>query len=381
MSDDDIEVLRVALHAKGRAQLHPRLITTSVIEGRRRRHRRRIAATTVAAVGVAVVVASGVTAEAFRQQDNNPLLSDQSTPSSTESAEKTSPLESPFAWAQSLPRGSDTQVIVVAGGALTTPGGSVRLPGTDAGLIGRTVNGVAVLLEFDNLDRAGTFTSSYALVADDGTVTELPNPTERGMQDATISPDGTLIAYGGIVRDVVTMNVVADIPPGAVTVESWTDAGIIYSTRTGDLFIWSPGGGDPIALEENPGVYPSQTRAGFRNENPCSDVVRLSDDGSVTRTLAQCYEKTLISVSPDGTRALDRDLDVVSVPDGSVETLGEGAPSNVNAFSALVWTSDSEFVFPVAGRAKVLVGCNAISLRCERVSDGIAENGEIQLAR
>ncbi|HEX5088539.1 MAG TPA: hypothetical protein VFV89_12085 [Nocardioides sp.] len=362
------------------------------------RRRRRTNVISLIAVGCAIAVSAGsfsVWRHVGDPSSSPPAAGQTSEHSSGPSTDQTTdptavqePSESEYEWAEALAKGTSTPLVYLAGTTLVTPTGSVSLPGTGAGLVGQTVNGIVVLLESDHTGSGGAFTSKYVIVAPNGHIADLPATKNYTLQNEAISPDRTQIAYGDSVRDARTMELIAPVPAKAVNIISWTPYGIIYSTMESDLYLWDPGS-SPVELQANPGVYPSQTLYGFRNDNPCTDIVRLESDGSATRISSGCNDKPFITVSPDGRTAIDNDLGIVDVQSGDSRSFASNGIHDLFAYTSLVWTSDSVFEFPVQGprvgknRPTIIVSCDTAALSCVRAGDAVdvPASAEIQLTR
>ncbi len=323
------------------------LATRVVVEGDRAVKRRRTRLGLCGAAGAAaVVVGVSVAATLTSSPGGDPAPGESTSPSADSSgSEGTSSLT---AWGDGLPRGRAPEVAYLAGTTVYLPSGAVtQLEAEDAEIVGQTVAGLIVFVEDHNAD--GVLTGSrFVRVHDDGTTFAMQTPTlvAGGAREALVAPEGRYFTNGHQVVDKSTGAVVAEVPDEAQVMEAWTSAGVLYTARSQQYYLWRPGE-EPIAVRGNPGAYVHGTDVGLREgRSGCTEVVRI-DTAGVVRQLGSDCVPDLLSISPDGSEAVTTDLRVVDVETGETTNLSETPLDHLYGFLDVDWLDNDEFLVSV----------------------------------
>jgi hypothetical protein len=335
---------------------------------RRTGRRRSIVVSVGAALAVAAVVAAVTGPLASQRENGNPAAP------STDTAPTAGGLAR---WVAGLPEGDPPEVPYLKGMTLHLPDGSaVEIPGEDAAIVGITVKGPVVLVEDT---RSGQFTSRYLVVhTTTGRHDEIPRSILGGyVQDEVTSPDGRLFIAGSNVIDLQNSNVVAVLPAHAAVLLSWTDAGVQYADKAGRQWLWEPRS-EPWQLKE-PTWFPSQldpTEVGNKNDavglatsEGCTEVVHVYRGSQHDeRWGRRCQGPAAVTMSPEGSWLLTRDLGVVDAVNMTTLPLATPTPGELPPDTGAYWTSDSVVLLALPWG---VVRCDVITRDCERATDGL----------
>lgn len=359
------------------------LATRVVVEGDLAVKRRRARFGLCAAAGaVAVVVGVSVAATLSSSPGGDPAPGVSTSPSGDSSGSDRPTTSSLTAWGDGLPRGRAPEIAYLAETTIYLPGAAVTpLETADAEIIGQTVAGLIVFVEDNNA--AGVLTGSrFVRVHDDGTTFAMQTPTSvaGAAREALVSPDGRYFTNGHQVVDKSTGAVVAEVPDEAQIMVSWTSVGVLYTARGQQFYLWRPGQ-EPTAVRGFPGDYTAGTDVGLRRGGDgCTEVVRIDRAGEVSRVGAECLPD-LLSVSPDGSRAVTTDLRAVEVETGETTSLSETPLDHLHGFLDVHWLGDDEFLVSVPasfdtgvtvpGDYARLVRCTITAHSCESATDAV----------
>ncbi len=279
-------------------------------------------------------------------------------------------------WVADLPDGDPPEVPYLEGMALHLPrGNAVDLPGDDAAIVGMTLKGPVVLVE----DSSGAeFVSSYLSVdAESGEYSEIPQSlTERYVQDEVSSPDGRFFTSGDAVIDMLHTDVAARLPEDAAVLLSWTGAGIQYADDSGGQWLWEPGS-QPWALEEDI-WFPSQLdpvdvvdpddddAVGLVTTGRCTEVVHVYRGSTYEeRWGRRCGGPGVLTMSPEGSWLLTRDLGVVDPVQETTRPLAPDASGELHADTDAYWLSESVVLLALP---QGVVRCDVTAQQCERAT-------------
>jgi RNA polymerase sigma factor (sigma-70 family) len=284
----------------------------------------------------------------------------------------------PVRWARQLPQGAPIRLPYTVGNDLHFPGQRTNLPGEVRDVIGKTSAGWLVAVDGWTVPHKGglpAMTHDYGLVTSEGTLQRLPRGPYHGSPGVrALSPDGELLAMGGVLVDVATGRVVGRIPQSAFSASIWTPVGLIYQSRSsGSSWLWQPGS-PPIPLAAY--VWATATTAPVvltASRDGCTNVAHLRADGGIVTANGGCLTgaSTPIWLSPSGAYAVTADLGVLNVNDGMV-TPFELPSSGIAGPEQIGWEDDDHFVLPVESRDTrsrdrvVFVRCSVAMHSCER---------------
>lgn len=340
-----------------------------------KRKRRRVARNAVALTGAAALTAAaivGISAGFLTSSKVNTHQGPVSPPTTDESMGL-------MAWAEELPRGSDTSLIYLANKTLHTPGAQIAVAGTDVGYFGEVMGGLLVLVEHEVSDPY-SFASEYEVIDDKGAPRALP-VSDFQAQGAVISPDRTQVAYGRVIYDLTTDGVVARLPSSAAVLDAWTDNGIIFLDKSGDGFIWQVGE-TPLPVKQLTGSVLTPEGLGVRTQQGCAEVFQIDGGGKLSAVLRDCSAAPFVSLSPDGAFVLTQRLQILSVDGLNGTPVSPRVAGRLDGHSAVGWEPTGDVVFTVEGpatndtglgargtRPTLLVRCDPSNGNCERASD------------
>jgi len=332
-----------------------------------RRQRRRTwwltacAASLTALVGAGLVVLDGSDDDSLPEPDPPQLIE-----------------VDPVRWARQLPQGAPIRLPYAVAGDVHLPGRRTNLPGEVREVIGKTSAGWLVAVDGSTPPDKGGLPAMtlYGLVTAAGTIEFLPRDPYNGSPGVqALSPDGELLAMGGVLVDVATRRVVGRTPESAFMASVWTPVGLIYLNRLdGSSWLWQPGSPPvPVAAYN---VWDTATTVPVVltvSRNGCTSVAHLRADGGIVTADGGCLTgaSTPIWLSPSGAYAVTADLGVLDVSDGIV-TPFELPSSGIAGPEQLGWEDDDHFVLPVESRDSrsrdrvVFVRCSVASHSCER---------------
>ena len=320
----------------------------------RRRHRLGVAGATAS-----LAVLAGLMVAAVTRGDTQPQPSPTPpTPSTSAGAKPTTA----GIWAASLPRGNPPEVPYLAGTTVVQPDGTrIEVPGETAQTVGQTVAGLVLLVGSVNAD-GDPSDSHYVLVRTSGEAEDLPISTlsADGTREAVVSPDGRRLAGGGEILDMADLSVVGQVPSEAKLLIAWTPVGIVYLAEGGDFVLW-PEGGTPITLRSNPGEFATGSDVAI---DVCSNVVRLTADGTITRLSSGCG-RGLWSVSASGRWAITPDLRIIDVATGVARRFSDRRATVAYRYQNVWWDGDQSVLFPADDW---LVRCYVDTATCEQIA-------------
>ena len=198
-------------------------------------------------------------------------------------------------WADGLRRGRDAQVTYVVGGNTVVAGDHrIELPsGTRVEIEGTLPEGWFVLHGGTD-DRGNWVGIRTGFLSMDGIFRpfhyEAPRSAHRG-RGLVVSPDGSEVAYDGMVVDVATGRAVAKIPGTPLVLSSWTARGIEYADRTGGCCtprLWSPGQPKAQTFPAYDAFVGPDLLLAYGKR--CSTLSRLTADGPPTTVPRLCGE-------------------------------------------------------------------------------------------
>lgn len=341
------------------------------LQARRRRRQRTLVA--VAGLTAVVVLFSGsmlsgilLDSEVSENDVASGLSAGPTESSSQDPAEEitSSSRHEPLAWARRLPLGPPPSLPFEIGGIVYDGDARVQIPADGGGLEGRVEGGWLVLEEHDN---DGRFWSQYGILRPSGALEPLPVPPtwNRGAYPAAVSPDGTLVAYRGLVADVRTLQIVDQMPAEASYVYGWSSVGVVYGTDgpSGQQMLWRPEGSPARLTSPVSAVYPN-TDLAITRQFDCGGVSEVAQSGSVQPVLQGCGDNRPVSLSEDGSHVLFHFGEAENMLSGD-HFPNPGVPTEVlNAGWQPVWEDNDDFLFVVEGEGQVVGRHTAVIVRC-----------------
>ncbi|MFT4288702.1 hypothetical protein [Nocardioides sp.] len=280
------------------------------------------------------------------------------------------PYTAAFAWASRLPAGPPPEIPFLVGTSLHLPDGSaLDLDLDQAGLVG-TVTGGTLILAQTSSDPLRT---EYQIISPDGQARTLPaESSDHYVQEALVSPDGTLFADGPDVIDLATGQVIASLPADANILIHWTSVGIVYGTDQ-RAALWNPLTGAATDLGPYPGKFGLGSDSFVRWRKGCSIVSTVTADGLSEK--GRLCGTRLLTASNDGNTWVSQQMDVLDTQGTQHETRGtlSGFPpdAKIHPIEETDWVSPEEFLMSMSnqnGTQSVVIRCNVDTLTCTRAT-------------
>jgi hypothetical protein len=340
------------------------------------RRRRRKTAWTVGGIGLAaalsVVVALSLEAGGDRR-DSAPI--GVPATSGTNDPDGVARFASPYEWAQSLPRGANARAAWEHDDELHLgPGHVLGFSDVRVGLIARTEDGFLVNMG----PPKGVFGGRLVVISPTGQIRYVPSYDGHEALENAVSPDGSEIAYRTGVIDVATGNLVSSYPSNARELIAWTPAGIVYFGPERSTWLWTPGEvPEPIQLDGD--VLSSGYGRTYPSEG-CTSIFRVADppSGPAAETVYTTCDERPFVIATDGSLAIAKNADVISLPDGAViGNLPLPRDSGWNDVTPMLWEDNDNIVFSVGDGLpafnSMLVRCTLTTETCERASESLPQ--------
>jgi hypothetical protein len=346
------------------------------VASRSSRRRRRTTAWAVGGVGLvtgfSVVVALSLNAGGDRR-DGAPVT--QPTTSTPRYVDPNIHVVSPYEWAMLLPRGADARAAWQNDSDLHLgPGHVLSFSDVRVGLIARGEQGFLANIS----PPRGLSPGRLAVISETGPIRYLPSYDGHQALENAVSPDGSEIAYATGVIDVDTGDLVASYPDNAREMIAWTPAGIVYFGRERSTWLWTPGA-EPEPIELDGDVLSSGYGRTYPSEG-CTSIFRVADppSGPAAETVYTTCDDEPFVIATDGSLAIARSGDVISLPGGDVIgslPLPRGAGSN--QMTPMLWEDGDNILFSVAhdppALDSLLVRCTLSTESCERATESLPQ--------